>query len=56
MKTSNKRQSKKQILSNINGNGGFCNLNNWNTKDKAEWVRANFKCSKSLALNVAYEL
>ena len=56
MATKKTRQSKKQIIENINGNGGFCNMNNWNTKEKAEWVKANFKCSYSLALNVAYEL
>ena len=51
-----KRQSVKLILSNINGNGGFDNFNNWNHKEVCEWIQANFNCSKKLAEKVSHEL
>jgi hypothetical protein len=45
-----------EILKNINSNGGFCNMNNWTRKEKAEWVKANFHCSNYVANNVSYYL
>jgi hypothetical protein len=54
MKTS--RQSKRKILSFINENGSFDNINNWNLSDKIVWVMNYFNCSKKLAEMVAYEI
>jgi hypothetical protein len=45
-----------EILENIRKNGGFCNVNNWTRKEIAEWVFANFSCSKYVAKNVSYNL
>jgi hypothetical protein len=42
-----------EILRNIRENGGFDNFRNWNTKEKAEWVEANFNCSTFVAKRVA---
>lgn len=50
------KMTKKEILENIEGNGGFCNLNDWNTKEIAEWVESNFDCTKYVAKQVACEL
>jgi len=48
--------TKKEILENIRGNGGFDNYDRWNTEEKAEWVFDNFDCSKYVAKQVAYEI
>lgn len=42
-----------QILTNIRENGGFNNFHCWNKKEVAEWVKANFTCSKYVANRVA---
>jgi hypothetical protein len=46
----------KQILDAINSNGGFYKFNNWNRKDIAQWVKANYNCSYYVANNVSYKL
>lgn len=46
----------REILENIKGNGGFCNLNKWNEKEIKTWVKANFGCSDYVAKRVAEEL
>ena len=48
--------TKKQIISEINDNGGFDNFNNWSRPDVAIWVMSNFDCSKYVASNVAWEI
>lgn len=45
-----------EILSNIRGNGGFNNWRNWNKKEIAMWVKANFNCSNYVANKVAERL
>ena len=45
-----------EILENINGNGGFNNFRNWTVNEIAQWVRANFQCSRYVAKNVAWYL
>jgi hypothetical protein len=45
-----------QIVKEINENGGFLNLNNWNIKEIAEWVHMNYSCSRYVAMNVAFQL
>lgn len=46
----------KQILNDIKSNGGFDNLNNWNIKEIATWVKTNYNCSYYVANNVSYYL
>ena len=46
----------KEILKNIEENGGFCNLNHWNLKEIAEYIHSNFHCSRYVAKNVALNL
>ena len=46
----------KEILKNIEDNGGFCNINNWNRKEVAEYIYYNFNCSRYVAKNVASNL
>ena len=46
----------KEILKNIDENGGFCNLNHWNLKEIAEYIHSNFPCSRYVAKNVAFYL
>lgn len=46
----------KEILDNIEDNGGFCNLNHWSEKEIAVWVYNNFPCSRYVAKNVAFYL
>ena len=46
----------KEILKHIDENGGFCNLNHWNLKEIAEYIHANFPCSRYVAKNVAFNL
>ena len=46
----------KEILKNIDENGGFCNLNHWNQKEIAEYIYSNFQCSRYVAKNVAFNL
>lgn len=48
--------TKNEIIEEIKGNGGFCNVNNWNTKEIAEWVENNFDCTKHTSRQVACEL
>lgn len=50
------RNSKKQILSFISGNGGFDNFRNWNHSEKTKWIMNYFNCSKPLAEKVAFEI
>jgi len=45
-----------QIITDINSNGGFCNLNNWNRKEISQWVKANYNCSYYVANNVSFKL
>lgn len=42
-----------EIISNIEGNGGFDNFNHWNKKEIKQWVKANFPCSDYVAGKVA---
>lgn len=42
-----------EILANLRENGGFNNFRNWNEKEVAEWVMANYDCSYSVSRNVA---
>lgn len=51
-----KRNSKKQILSNIMSNGGFDNYNKWDWMEVADWVQSQFNCSRKLAETVALEI
>ena len=46
----------KEILKNIEENGGFCNVNLWSRKEVAEYIYSNFKCSRYVAKNVAFNL
>ena len=46
----------KEILQNIEENGGFCNINHWNCKEVAEYIYYNFNCSRYVAKNVAFYL
>jgi hypothetical protein len=43
----------KQVVSEIENQGGFTNFNNWNKKEIAEWVFANCNCSKYVAKQVS---
>lgn len=45
-----------QILKHIAENGGFCNLNKWNEKQIAQWIKSSYKCSTYVAKNVAFYL
>lgn len=54
MKTKN--MTTKEILSNIEENGGFDNFNRWTKTEITEWIISNFPCSKYVAKNVASEL
>lgn len=56
IKKEENKMTKKEILENIEGNGGFDNFNRWNTKEIAEWVESNFDCTKYVAKQVACEL
>ena len=44
------------IIKDIEENGGFCNLNNWNRKEVAQWVKSSYNCSTYVANNVAFRL
>ena len=46
----------KEILKNIEENGGFCNFNHWRKKEVADYIYSNFNCSKYVAKNVAFYL
>ena len=46
----------KEILQNIEDNGGFCNINHWSRKEVAEYIYSNFNCSRYVAKNVAFNL
>ena len=54
MKTN--KSTTRQILKNIDGNGGFCNLNHWNEKEIAQWVKCAYYCSYYVAKKVAFYL
>lgn len=43
----------KEVLKSIESEGGFNNWQHWNEKELAEWVEANYHCSKYVAKNVA---
>jgi hypothetical protein len=43
----------REIVKEIRENGGFDNFRNWNVKEIATWVRANYECSYSVSINVA---
>ena len=45
-----------EIIKNISENGGFNNLNNWNKKEIAQWVKSTYNCSTYVANNVAFYL
>ena len=45
-----------EILSEIESNGGFNNFRHWNRAEIAQWVRANYPCSRYVAKRVAYFL
>lgn len=49
-------QTTNQIIKDIEENGGFCNLNNWNRKEVAQWVKSSYNCSTYVAKNVAFRL
>lgn len=42
-----------EILANISSNGGFDNFRNWNTKEKQDWIKANYNCSGYVAKKVS---
>lgn len=42
-----------EILKEIRGNGGFCNIGSWTKKDIAVWVKSNYGCSDYIARKVA---
>jgi len=46
----------KEILENIESNGGFDNFNHWNRREVAEYIKSNFNCSFYVAKNVANKL
>ena len=46
----------KEILKNIEENGGFCNINHWHRKEVAEYIYSNYNCSRYVAKNVAFNL
>lgn len=41
------------IWCEIKDNGGFDNINHWDQKKVAEWVKANYKCTMKVAMEVA---
>lgn len=45
-----------EILSHIQGNGGFDNFRKWNVKEIATWVRNYYNCSRYVANKVAEEI
>jgi len=47
------RMTTQEIISNIEGNGGFDNFNHWDKKEIKTWVKANFPCSDYVAEKVA---
>ena len=51
-----KKQTRLEILRDIRENGGFNNFRNWNTEQKADWVFANYDCTKYTAKQVAYSI
>lgn len=51
-----KKQTLKEIIAIIDSNGGFCNLNNWNTKQISEYIYSNFYCSHYTAKKVSQQL
>lgn len=46
----------KEILKNIEECGGFNNWRNWDSKEIATWVKANYNCSAYVAKQVAFYL
>ena len=46
----------KDIIENIDNQGGFDNFRNWNVKEIATWVRVNFGCSYAISINVAKQI
>lgn len=42
-----------EIINYFEENGGFDNFNHWNEKEIAEYIEANFDCSKYVAKQVA---
>lgn len=46
----------KEILKNIEECGGFHNWRNWDSKEIAIWVKANYNCSDYVAKQVASQL
>lgn len=48
-----KNMTTSEILENLRGNGGFNNFHKWSKKEVAEWVMANYPCSKYVANKVA---
>lgn len=41
------------IWCEIKDNGGFDNINHWDQKKVAEWVMANYKCTRKVAMEIA---
>lgn len=41
------------IWCEIKDNGGFDNINHWDQKKVAEWVKANYECTMKVAMEVA---
>lgn len=41
------------IWCEIKDNGGFDNINHWDQKKVAEWVKTNYHCSMKVAMEVA---
>ena len=56
MKTKEKSITTNQIIKEIEENGGFCNINKWNEKEIAQWVKSSYNCSTYVANNVAFYL
>lgn len=51
-----KNMTTEEVIRTINGEGGFNNFRNWNKKEIAEWVFANYPCSKYVANKVAQSI
>lgn len=51
-----KRMRTKEILADIESNGGFNNFNHWSLKEIKTWVLSSYPCSGYVAEKVAWEL
>lgn len=50
------KMNSKEVLKEIWDVGGFDNFNHWDEKQCADWVQANYDCSRSVAMTVAKKI